>query len=86
MNTAQQVKPALTIGGKVRFYCPTDMRMREGTVTAVDVPVTWLWEWPEHGTVMQSPHRHHGAVNPLGVEIDGGLARPYGRDKSEVQA
>lgn len=77
----------ISIGDSVRYFCFTDGCLREGIVTAVDVPVEWLWEWAEHGTVMQSRHKQNGAAHPMGVQINGSLARPYYRnDKSRVQA
>ena len=84
----------IQVGDTVRYYCNSQMRLRDGTVTAVDVSVEWLWHWQERGTVMQSQHRHEGATHPLGVEIGGSLTRPYygdgtgtgGYDKSRVSA
>jgi hypothetical protein len=76
---SQQAAGRLCVGDKVTYYCASQMTLREGTVTAVDVPVEHLWHWPEHGTVMQSPHRPNkpGEEHPLGVQINGSLVRPY---------
>lgn len=67
----------IAVGDMVNYYCNSQMTMREGVVTAIDVPVEWLWEWAAHGTVMQSPHREPGATHPLGIEINGSMTRPY---------
>lgn len=86
---------ALKVGDPVRYYCNSQMRMRDGVITAVDVAVEHLWEWADHGTVFQSPHPNAGATHPLGVEINGSLTRSYigngsgdvgGYDKSMVAA
>jgi hypothetical protein len=89
----------IAVGDKVNYYCNSQMTMRDGVVTAVDVPVEWLWEWAEHGTVMQSPRvdpkEGTRAQRPLGVQINGNLTRPYwggglglvgDYDKSKVQS
>ena len=60
--------------------------MKTGTVTKTDVAVEWLWEFTENGRIYQSRFNQPGARHPVGVEIDGGIARPYGATKSEIEA
>lgn len=69
----------IQIGDKVRYYCNSQMCLREGTVTAVDVEVMHLWAWEQSGTVINCPNSSPkpGAVHPLGVEINGSLTRQY---------